>query len=59
MPLENEMRTPQDFAKTCGVLNFGMSIIISLYVLMGLLGYLAYGSNCKDSITLNLAHESM
>lgn len=54
MPLENEMKTPQAFGGTFGVLNKAMSIIVVLYASMGLLGYFKYGEDVKGSITLNL-----
>lgn len=59
MPLENEMKTPKSFGGSCGVLNFGMFVIIVLYVGMGLLGYLAYGDKAEGSITLNIPKEEM
>lgn len=59
MPLENEMKTPKSFGGKCGVLNFGMYIIIVLYMGMGLLGYLAYGDQAQGSITLNIPKEDM
>lgn len=58
MPLENEMKTPQAFAKPCGVLNIGMVTIVFLYITMGVFGYLAYGADSQDSVTLNLTGES-
>lgn len=57
MPLENEMKTPRSFVKPCGVLNFSMSIIVTLYTAIGFFGYIRYGSNIKGSITLNLPNE--
>ncbi|XP_044255726.1 proton-coupled amino acid transporter-like protein CG1139 [Tribolium madens] len=59
MPLENEMKTPKAFKGGCGVLNIGMISIVVLYVGMGLLGYLAYGSDVADTITINLAPEDV
>ncbi|GJQ79448.1 hypothetical protein Trydic_g16306 [Trypoxylus dichotomus] len=59
MPLENEMKTPKAFGGTIGVLNIAMSIIVTLYVGMGLLGYLTYGSDAKGSITLNIGEEEV
>lgn len=59
MPLENEMKSPKSFRGPCGVLNIGMISIVFLYVGMGLLGYLAYGSDVSDTITLNLAKDDM
>ncbi|KAK5639774.1 hypothetical protein RI129_010585 [Pyrocoelia pectoralis] len=54
LPLENEMKTPQSFGGTFGVLNASLSVVLTLYLGMGLLGYLAYGHNVQGSITLNL-----
>lgn len=59
MPLENEMKTPKSFGGTCGVLNIGMISIIIMYVLMGLFGYLAYGSDIQGSISYSLNKEEM
>lgn len=54
MPLENAMKTPRSMLGICGVLNKGMSGVTLVYILLGFLGYLCYGENVKDSITLNL-----
>ncbi|CAH1119692.1 unnamed protein product [Phaedon cochleariae] len=54
MPLENEMKTPGDFSRTCGVLNIAMFIIVSLYIAMGLFGYLAFGSEVGGSISYTI-----
>ncbi|XP_077301348.1 proton-coupled amino acid transporter-like protein acs [Arctopsyche grandis] len=54
LPLENEMKTPQAFGGTTGVLNRGMVTIVILYVLIGFLGYLQYGDKSAGSVTLNL-----
>lgn len=35
MPLENQMRTPQNFGGICGVLNKGMSGVTLVYILLG------------------------
>ncbi|RZC32530.1 proton-coupled amino acid transporter 4 [Asbolus verrucosus] len=59
MPLENEMKTPKAFKGGCGVLNIGMITIVTLYVGMGLLGFLAYGSDVKDTITINLEQDEI
>lgn len=59
MPLENEMKTPKSFKGSYGVLNRAMICIIILYVGMGLLGYLAYGANVADTITLSLAKDEV
>ncbi|KOB73554.1 Proton-coupled amino acid transporter 4 [Operophtera brumata] len=54
MPLENAMKTPRSMLGVCGVLNKGMSGVTLVYILLGFLGYLRYGEDVKDSITLNL-----
>lgn len=59
MPLENAMKTPQNFVGICGVLNRGMSGVTLVYILLGFLGYLRYGNDTKGSITLNLPVEEM
>ena len=51
LPLENEMKRPEDFG---WVLNVGMGIVTILFVSMGLFGYLTFGHNLKGSVTLNL-----
>jgi len=58
LPLENNMRNPQDFGGWTGVLNTGMVIVASLYTAVGFFGYLKYGDAVKEgSITLNLPHD--
>lgn len=57
LPLENEMKTPKKFGGNFGVLNRAMIVIVSLYVGMGLFGYMKYGSSVSGSITLNLPNE--
>jgi len=59
LPLENNMKTPKSFGGTFGVLNFSMSLIIVMYVGMGFLGYMKYGSGALGSITLNLPTDEM
>ncbi|XP_038216222.1 proton-coupled amino acid transporter-like protein pathetic [Zerene cesonia] len=54
MPLENSMKTPKSMLGFCGVLNKGMSGVTLVYILLGFLGYLRFGENVQDSITLNL-----
>lgn len=54
MPLENQMKTPQNLVGICGVLNKGMSGVTFVYILLGFLGFLRYGDETNANITLNL-----
>nr|XP_004666582.2 proton-coupled amino acid transporter 3 [Jaculus jaculus] len=51
LPLKNQTKNPQQFS--C-VLYGGMSLVIVLYVCLGTLGYMKFGSDTQASITLNL-----
>ncbi len=51
LPLENEMRSPEDFG---WVLNIGMGIVTTMFITMGLFGYLTFGNQLQGSVTINL-----
>lgn len=51
LPLKNQMKHPQQFSF---VLYLAMSLVIILYISLGTLGYMKFGSNTQASITLNL-----
>ncbi|KAJ9584880.1 hypothetical protein L9F63_020780, partial [Diploptera punctata] len=53
LPMENSMKKPKQFVGCFGVLNVTMFIVISLYLLVGVFGYLKYGNELEGSITLN------
>lgn len=57
LPLENNMQNPEAFGGLTGVLTTGMTITAALYTATGFYGYLKYGDDVKDSVTLNL-HEN-
>ncbi|XP_008211722.2 proton-coupled amino acid transporter-like protein CG1139 [Nasonia vitripennis] len=57
--LENNMKTPQNFRGTFGVLNVGMLVIVVLYILVGFFGYIKYGPDASGSITLNLPMDAV
>ncbi|KDR19825.1 proton-coupled amino acid transporter-like protein CG1139 [Zootermopsis nevadensis] len=54
MPLENSMKNPRHFIGKVGILNIAMFIVVLLYGVIGLFGYLKYGDAVEGSITLNL-----
>ncbi|XP_011505457.1 PREDICTED: proton-coupled amino acid transporter 1-like [Ceratosolen solmsi marchali] len=57
--LENNMKTPQNFGGTCGVLNVGMIVIVTMYIIVGFFGYIKYGADAAGSITLNLPTDAV
>lgn len=59
MPVENEMAKPQQFLGCPGVLNVAMTIVISLYGLVGFFGYIKYGDAVRGSVTLNLPQDEL
>lgn len=54
MPLKNEMKHPKSFNSKCGVLNVFYIPFNLLYSAFGLLCYLKYGNDVKESVILNL-----
>ena len=54
MPMENEMKHPQEFTGPLSILNFSIFTLILSYVVMGLFGFVRYGESVEGSITLNL-----
>jgi len=54
MPLENQMKTPQNYVGVFGVLSRGMTMVTIVYVLMGFLGYWCFGNETEENITKNL-----
>ncbi|CAB0003520.1 unnamed protein product [Nesidiocoris tenuis] len=59
MPLENNMKTPNHFIGCPGVLNFGMGFVVSLYAAVGFFGYLRYGPETAESISINLPNDAL
>ena len=54
LPVENHMRTPEDFGGLSGVLNTAMVIVAVMFLAVGFYGYLKFGDDILGSITLNL-----
>lgn len=59
LPLQKEMREPEAFGGSVGVLNTGMTIVACLYTAVGFFGYLKFGDKVLGSITLNLPQEPL
>ncbi|XP_026317007.1 proton-coupled amino acid transporter-like protein CG1139 isoform X2 [Hyposmocoma kahamanoa] len=57
LALEYNMENPKQFVGICGLFNIGIAVILLLYLIVGLFGYIKYGSAIKASLTLNLPHE--
>ncbi|GLH03888.1 Proton-coupled amino acid transporter-like protein pathetic [Gryllus bimaculatus] len=54
MPVENSMKNPSRFLGCPGILNIAMSIVVSLYAVIGVAGYIAFQNGTQASITFNL-----
>lgn len=59
LPIENKMKTPEDFGGWTGLINLGMTIAVALYAAVGFYGYLRFGDDVKGSLTLNLPPEGL
>lgn len=59
LPLQTEMKKPQEFEKTFGVLNVGMTVVTFLYVLVGFVSYMKYGNGVHGSVTLDLPKDEI
>ncbi|XP_035436399.1 proton-coupled amino acid transporter-like protein CG1139 isoform X1 [Spodoptera frugiperda] len=54
LALERNMENPKDFTGLFGLFSIGMAIIVVMYMILGIFGYIKYGDEIKASITLNL-----
>lgn len=59
LAIEENMSTPRAFVQPCGIMNWGMCIVLSLYVFLGFFGYWKYGNEAKGSVTLNIPEEEV
>lgn len=58
LPVENSMANPDHFRGYCGVLSIAMTLIVSMYSIIGFVCYLKFGENTLPNITLNLPHDA-
>ncbi|KAF2368977.1 Amino acid transporter transmembrane domain [Trinorchestia longiramus] len=56
--LDNKMKHPENLGGTTGILNVGMSLIALVFFALAFYGYLHYGAQTAESITLNLPMSS-
>ncbi|ALC42872.1 CG1139 [Drosophila busckii] len=59
LAIEENMATPRAYVQPCGIMNWGMSIVLFLYVLLGFFGYWKYGPEALGSVTLNIPQEKI
>lgn len=57
LPVYTRMKNSQRMSGFLGVINVSYTAILILYFLVGLFGFLKFGREAKDSITLNLPPE--
>lgn len=48
------MATPRAYVQPCGIMNWGMTVVLSLYIFLGFFGYWKYGEAALGSVTLNI-----
>uniref|UniRef100_A0A1I7XKI3 Aa_trans domain-containing protein n=1 Tax=Heterorhabditis bacteriophora TaxID=37862 RepID=A0A1I7XKI3_HETBA len=54
LPIENQMDEPIHFITPNGVLNTACFLVLILYMTVGFFGYLKFGNDIMDTLTLNL-----
>ncbi|XP_062133044.1 proton-coupled amino acid transporter-like protein CG1139 isoform X1 [Drosophila sulfurigaster albostrigata] len=54
LAIEENMATPKSYVTPCGIMNWGMAIVLTLYATIGFFGYWRYGNEVLGSVTLNL-----
>ncbi|CCD61560.1 Amino acid transporter transmembrane domain-containing protein [Caenorhabditis elegans] len=59
LPLENRMKKPEDMKGPFGVLSVGVGMVVVIYSFAGFFGFLTYGNDVQDSITLNLPNDHL
>lgn len=59
LPVYNRLKKREQFGSLLGIINVSFLSILALYFVVGFLGFLRYGPDVKDSITLNLPAEPL
>ncbi|XP_011137303.1 proton-coupled amino acid transporter-like protein CG1139 [Harpegnathos saltator] len=53
LAIEHSMRRPGNYTKLCGVLNWGMVFVVLIYIFVGVVGYLKWGSESLGNFIRN------
>ncbi|KAG7204930.1 hypothetical protein KM043_005319 [Ampulex compressa] len=53
LAIEHSMKKPWNYTKFCGVLNWGMVFLVLLHILVGVIGYLKWGSDSLGNFIRN------
>ncbi|CAI5442275.1 unnamed protein product [Caenorhabditis angaria] len=59
LPLENRMKRPEDMTGPFGVLSIGVGMVVIIYSFAGFFGFLAFGDDVQDTVTLNLPNNEL
>jgi proton-coupled amino acid transporter len=59
LPVYTRMKRREQMGSLLGIINLSYMLLLVLYMMIGLLGYLRFGSSVADSITLNLPKEPL
>lgn len=54
LPLQQNMKKREKFTGSFGILNITMGAVTLIVFLLGFVGYMKYGNNVRESLTLNL-----
>lgn len=59
LPVYSRMQNPIRMSNCAGIINVAYTLLLMLYFLVGMSGFLRYGDQAGDSITLNLPPEPL
>lgn len=59
LPVFTRMKRQEQMGSGLGIINLSYFILLCLYLIVGLLGYLRFGTGVADSITLNMPKEPL
>ncbi|KAL6264724.1 hypothetical protein P5V15_004822 [Pogonomyrmex californicus] len=53
LAIEHSMKKPWNYAKPCGILNWGMAFLILIHILVGSIGYMKWGPDALGNFIRN------